>query len=89
MHDDDYTSEPNHVRVYVEEWPEGTTFTIDGADDEGRYTEGVWSGYPDLETALRDVPAFVKATTLDGVKWRWDTDRPRGIRRAPRYGQEN
>lgn len=94
--DDGYTSEPTHIRIYVEEGglcydehgqpTEGDCLTIDGADDEGRYTEGVWSGYTSVERAVLDVPNFIRATEADGVQWKWNPDRPKGLRRAPLWG---
>jgi hypothetical protein len=80
MKDPDYTDRPTRVRIFTEEWSEGASFSIDGADNEGRYTEGVWSRYPTLEAALADVEDFVEKTTLDGVAWSWDTARPKHAR---------
>lgn len=88
MKDDPYTSEPTRVRIFTEEWSEGTSFTIDGADNDGHYTEGCWSGYATLEEALATVPAFIEATTLDGVVWKWDTARPKRARIITQHGAD-
>ena len=77
---DSYTTRPTRVRIFVEEWSEGRRFSIDGADNEGRYTVNVWSGYTDLETAFSDVPEFIEVMKAGGVVWEWDTDRPKRAR---------
>lgn len=89
MTGDGYTSEPTHLRVYndgyVTEEGDGA-WSIDGADDDGNYTEGVWSGYATMADALAEAEAFIEATQRDRVTWKWDAARPKGIRRAPNYG---
>ena len=69
--DDAYTDEPTHVRIYSD----GKEWFLDGADDEGNYTEQCWS-YDSHEAAAADVAEFVKITSEDsGVKWKWRNPR--------------
>lgn len=82
--EDAYTSTATHIRIFLE----GGTYSIDGADDDGRYTVSVWSGYQTIADAMAAAEEFVQSTTIDGVRWDWSSDRPKGLRRAPGWGAE-
>jgi hypothetical protein len=81
MHEVPNTIRPTRLRIFTEDWwGEGTSFTIDGADNDGNYTESCWSGFPTLEAALAAAPEFVEAAKADGIVWEWDTARPKAAR---------
>jgi hypothetical protein len=71
--DDPYTSEPNHLRIYWEETGDRWKWHLDGADQQGRYTEEV-RRFETHEQAVASIPEFVEES---GVRWRWQQDRPR------------
>lgn len=72
--DDAYTDEPTHIRIFSD----GREWFVDGADDEGNYTEQCWS-YASFDEAGADVENFIKNTaTYSHVAWKW---------RQPRHDQ--
>ena len=67
MNDDPYTSRPTHLRVYREDTGDEYPWHIDGADNEGRFTEDVRRFETQAE-CLTYADLFVADTTYDGVK---------------------
>lgn len=68
---DVYTADPTHVRIHSD----GIAWFVDGADDEGRYTEACWS-YDTHAEACADAENFVKAATRDyHYTWNWRNSR--------------
>lgn len=77
---DEYlTTEPTHLRIYREETGDNEVWHLDGADNEGRYTEDV-RRFATMEECLMYADLFVADTTYDGVTWKWDTDRKTRLR---------
>lgn len=72
----DYTTRPTHVRLYSESYPDGNVeWFIDGADDDGNYTEACWS-YDSYGEAVANLADFVEVqTTHAGVVWDWRPQR--------------
>ena len=68
MNDDPYTSRPTHLRVYREDTGDEYPWHIDGADNEGRFTEDVRRFETQAE-CLTYADLFVADTTYDGVVW--------------------
>lgn len=64
--DDAYTDEPTHVRIFSD----GNEYFVDGADDEGNYTEMCWS-FDSFAEAIEEMADFVKLSTEAGAKWKW------------------
>jgi hypothetical protein len=76
---DGYTTEPTHLRVFGEfsMTPDGATHAewfIDGADDDGNYTESYWS-YDTFAEAIADLPDFVEKNATSGVTFVWRSAR--------------
>ena len=74
---DGYTTEPTRVRLWADRNGDGVVIEwgIDGADDDGNYTEGCWT-YDTRDEALAAIPEFIAAATFDGVSWHWRARRP-------------
>lgn len=89
--DDGYTSRPTHLRIYKDEY-EGNLWMIDGADDSGNYTEGLF-GYETYAEALAHMETFVEDLTGMGVEWDWQHGRrPSCVRwrdTLKKYGEAN
>jgi hypothetical protein len=79
IEDDGYTSEPTHIRLTGDcgEW------TIDGVDNDLRYTEPVWT-FDTFDEAVAAIPEFVK-DTAERVTWKWDTNRPHMARHTTQH----
>ena len=76
-----YTTRPTRLRVFMEEWADGAEWSIDGADNFGRYTEAIWSHFPTQQEALAAVPDFVETLEADwGVRFEWAPERPKYAR---------
>ena len=82
MNEDTYTTRPTHLRIYREETGDEDVWHIDGADNEGRFTEDV-RRFSTHKECIDYADLLVADTEHDGVVWEWDTKRRTTIRRDP------
>lgn len=78
---DPYTSSPTHLRIYREETGDEFVWHIDGADNEGRYTEEV-RRFATFKECVDSADLVVCDTEYDGVTWQWDKTRKTRLRVA-------
>ena len=77
MDTSDYTTRPTHVRLYSDthSTDDNVEWLIDGADDDGNYTEACWS-YDSYGEAVANLADFVEVqATHAGVVWDWRPQR--------------
>lgn len=66
---DGYTSTPTHLRIYKDEGNAEHPWTLDGADDEGNYTEDVRC-FKSVDEAIGCIADFLKDNE-EVVEWKW------------------
>jgi len=80
MSNDPYTTRPTHLRVFSDTWTSQengtshTEWTIDAADDAGRYTEACWT-FDSSAEAFAALPDFAASLVHYDVTPTWRSQR--------------
>jgi hypothetical protein len=69
---DEYTDKPTHLRVYRHETGDDWPWHLDGADNDGRYTEDL-SRFATRDECFDAAPQFIRDNSH--LTWEWDAAR--------------